>query len=39
MLKLLAYETPYKSCFFIFGVPNAKYLTFGTLDGNALNKH
>ena len=34
--KTLAYETPHTSCFLVFGVPNAKYLTFGTSDGNAL---
>ena len=37
MLKLLAYETLHESCFLVFGVPKAKYLTFGTPDGNALN--
>ena len=29
MLNILAYETPHESCFLMFGVPNAKYLTFG----------
>ena len=37
MLKLLAYETPHESCFWVFGKSNAKYLTFGTPNGNALS--
>ena len=35
--KFLAFDTPYKGLFLVFGVPNAKYLTFGTPDENALN--
>ena len=34
--KLLAFNTPHEGLFFMFGVPNAKYLAFGTIDENAL---
>ena len=34
--NFLAFNTPHDSLFLVFGVPNAKYLAFGTLDGNAL---
>ena len=30
------FSTPYEGLFLVFGVPNAKYLAFGTPDGNAL---
>ena len=30
------FSTPYKGLFLVFGVPNAKYLAFGTPDENAL---
>ena len=36
MPKLLAFNTPHEGLFFMFGVPNAKYLAFGTIDENAL---
>jgi len=36
MPKLLAYETSHESCFLVFGMPNIKYLTFGTPYENAL---
>ena len=35
--KFLAFDTPYEGLFLVFGVPNAKYLTFGMPDENALN--
>ena len=34
--NFLAFNTPHDSLFLVFGVSNAKYLAFGTLDGNAL---
>ena len=34
--NFLAFNTPHGSLFLVFGVPNAKYLAFGTLDENAL---
>jgi len=34
--NVLAFKTPTVGCFLVFGVSNTKYLTFGTLDGNAL---
>ena len=37
MLKnFLAFETPHKSCFLMFGVLNAKNLAFDTPDENVL---
>ena len=30
------FSTPHKGLFLVFGVPNAKYLAFGTPDENAL---
>ena len=36
MLKLLAFRTCDVGGFLVFGVPNAKYLTFGTPDASAL---
>ena len=30
------FSTPYKGLFLVFGVPNAKYLAFGTPDENSL---
>ena len=36
MSNIFLFETPAVRCFLVFGVPNAKYLAFGTLDGNAL---
>ena len=38
MLKVLRFEIFDESWFLVFGVPNAKYLTFGTLDSNALTQ-
>ena len=31
------FNTPHDALFLVFGVPNAKYLAFGTPDGDALN--
>ena len=31
-----AFDTPYKGGFLVFGVPNAKYLAFGTPNSDAL---
>ena len=36
MPKVLAFRTPYERDFWVFGVPNAKYLAFGTCDGDVL---
>ena len=36
MPKFLAFETPHDGLFLVFGVLNAKYLAFDTLDENAL---
>ena len=30
------FNTPHDALFLVFGVPNAKYLAFGTLDENTL---
>ena len=30
------FSTPHEGLFLVFGVPNAKYLAFGTPDKNAL---
>ena len=30
----LTFNTPHDGLFLVFGVPNAKYLAFGILDGN-----
>ena len=38
MLNILAFNTLDVSDFLIFGVPNVKYLAFGTPDGNVLIK-
>ena len=37
MPNILAFTTPDKSGFLVFGVSNAKYLAFDTPDGNALS--
>ena len=34
--KFIGYRTPHEKGFLMFGVPNAKYLAFGTPDENAL---
>ena len=34
--KFIGYRTPHEKGFLVFGMPNAKYLAFGTLDENAL---
>ena len=34
--NVLAFGTPHERGFLVFGVPNAKYLAFGTPDKNAL---
>ena len=34
MPKLLAFRTPHERGVLVFGVPSAKYLTFGTPDGD-----
>ena len=36
MVKCLRFEVPDEDWFLVFGVPNAKYLAFGTPDGSAL---
>ena len=36
MLKILEFETCDVGVFLVFGVPNAKYLKFGTPDASAL---
>ena len=36
MSKFIEYRTPHEKDFLVFGVPNAKYLAFGTPDENAL---
>ena len=36
MVKCLRFEVPDEYWFLVFGVPNAKYLAFGTPDGSAL---
>ena len=33
--NFLAFNTLHEGLFLVFGMPNAKYLTFGTLDENA----
>ena len=38
MLKVLRFEIFDESWLLVFGVPNAKYLTFGTPDSNALTQ-
>ena len=38
MPKVLRFEISYEGWFLVFGVPNAKYLAFDTLDGNVLKK-
>ena len=35
--KFIGCRTPHEKGFLVFGVPNAKYLAFGTPDENALN--
>ena len=30
------FNTPHDTLFLVLGVPNAKYLAFGTLDGDAV---
>ena len=37
MPNILAFKTPDESSFLVFGVPNAKYLAFDTLDASALS--
>ena len=36
MSNILTFRKSHERCFLVFGVPNAKYLAFGTPDGNAL---
>ena len=36
MPNIIAFRTSHERIFVVFGVPNAKYLAFGTPDGNAL---
>ena len=36
MLKILKFKTSNEGAFLVFGVSNAKYLTFSTLDANAI---
>ena len=37
--KFIGYRISHEKGFLMFGVPNAKYLTFGTPDENALTHH
>ena len=37
MLKLLAFETRHEPCFLVFGMSDAKNLTFDTSDANAFS--
>ena len=34
--NIITFRTSHEKGFLVFGVPNAKYLTFGTPDRNAL---
>ena len=36
VVKIITFGTSHKRDFLVFGVPNAKYLAFGTHDGSAL---
>ena len=36
VIKIITFRTSHKRSFLVSGVPNAKYLAFGTHDGNAL---
>ena len=36
VVKCVRFEVPDEDWFLVFGVPNAKYLAFGTPDGSAL---
>ena len=36
MVKIITFGTSHEKSFLVFGVPNAKYLAFGTPNGNAL---
>ena len=36
VVKIITFGTSHKRSFLVSGVPNAKYLAFGTHDGNAL---
>ena len=36
VVKIITFGTSHKRGFLVFGVSNAKYLAFGTPDGNAL---
>ena len=37
VIKIITFGTPHERGFLVFGVPNGKYLAFGTPDGNALS--
>ena len=36
--NFITFNTPRDAVFLVFGVPNAKYLAFDTLNENALNE-
>ena len=36
--NIIAFRTSHKRGFLVFGVPNIKYLTYDTPDGNALKE-
>ena len=36
--NIIAFTTSHERGILVFGVPNVKYLTFGTPDGNALKE-
>ena len=37
--KFIRFRIPHEKSFFMFDVPNAKYLTFGTPNDDALSKN
>ena len=36
--NIIAFRTSHESGFLVFGMPNVKYLTFDTPNGNALKE-
>jgi len=36
--NFITFNTPHDALFLVFGVPNVKYLAFGTPNENALNE-
>ena len=39
VVNFLRFRIPDEGWFLVFGVPNAKYLAFGTPDGSVLGGH